>query len=83
MEDGAFRISLSRTSKKTPMAYVKLSSRYLCSITPNEAETHLRNILSELGTLNSSAHVSRIDLCADFVSNENMKSCRPDQSTNL
>ncbi len=27
LEDGAFRISLSRTSKKTPMAYVKLSSR--------------------------------------------------------
>lgn len=32
MEDGAFRISLSRTGKKTPMAYVKLSSRYLCSV---------------------------------------------------
>ncbi len=74
MEDGAFRISLSRTSKKTPMAYVKLSSRYLCSITSIEAETHLRHILSELGILNSSAHVSRIDLCADFVSHENMES---------
>ncbi len=74
MEDGAFRISLSRTSKKTPMAYVKLSSRYLCSITPSEAETHLCYILSELGILNNSAHVSRIDLCADFVSHENMES---------
>lgn len=74
MEDGAFRISLSRTSKKTPMAYVKLSSRYLCSIMPAEAEKHLREILKELGTLESSAHVSRIDLCADFVSHENMES---------
>ena len=74
MEDGAFRISLSRTSKKTPMAYVKLSSRYLCSIKPIEAERHLHHILGELGTLNSSAHVSRIDLCADFVSHENMES---------
>lgn len=74
LEDGAFRISLSRTSKKTPMAYVKLSSRYLCSITPVEAEKHLREILKELGTLDSSAHVSRIDLCADFVSPENMES---------
>lgn len=74
IEDGAFRISLSKTSKKTPMAYVKLSSRYLCSITSIEAETHLRHILSELGTLNNYAHVSRIDLCADFVSHENMES---------
>lgn len=74
MEDGAFRISLSRTSKKTPMAYVKLSSRYLCSNTPIEAETHLRHILSELGILSDYAHVSRIDLCADFVSHENMES---------
>ncbi|SFE80871.1 replication initiation factor [Nitrosomonas sp. Nm166] len=74
VEDGAFRISLSRTSKKTPMAYVKLSSRYLCSIKPIEAEKHLRYILNELGTLESSAHVSRIDLCADFVSHENMES---------
>lgn len=74
LEDGAFRISLSRTSKKTPMAYVKVSSRYLCSVTPVEAEKHLRQILNELGTLESSAHVSRIDLCADFVSHENMES---------
>ncbi len=74
IEDGAFRISLSKTSKKTPMAYVKLSSRYLCSNTPIEAETHLRHILSELGILSDYAHVSRIDLCADFVSHENMES---------
>ncbi len=74
MEDGAFRISLSRTSKKTPMAYVKLSSRYLCSIDPVKAEKYLRLILCELGILSGSAHVSRIDLCTDFVCPENMES---------
>lgn len=74
LEDGAFRIQLSRASKKLPMAYVKLSSRYLASTTPKEAEAHLRAILNELGTLTDMAHVSRIDLCADFVSNENMES---------
>ena len=74
LEDGAFRISLSRSGKSTPMAYVKLSSRYLSSTTPKEAEIHLRLILSELGALKDSAHVSRIDLFADFVSNENMES---------
>ncbi len=74
IEDGAFRISVSRASKFTPMAYVKMSSRYLSSITPKGAEEQLRSILNELGTLTASAHVSRIDLCADFVSNENMES---------
>lgn len=74
LEDGAFRIQLSRASKRLPMAYVKLSSRYLSSVTPTEAETHLRAILNELGVLTELAHVSRIDLCADFVSNENMES---------
>lgn len=74
LEDGAFRIQLSRASKKLPMAYVKLSSRYLSSVTPKEAEAHLREILNEFGTLTDSAHVSRLDLCADFVSSENMES---------
>ncbi|MDD5300092.1 MAG: replication initiation factor [Gallionella sp.] len=74
LEDGAFRIQLSRSSKKLPMAYVKMSSRYLASVTPKEAEAHLHAILNELGTLTDSAHVSRIDLFADFVSNENMES---------
>jgi hypothetical protein len=74
LEDGAFRIQLSRASKKLPMAYVKLSSSYLSSVTPTVAQAHLRDILNELGMLTDSAHVSRIDLCADFVSNENMES---------
>jgi len=74
MEDGAFRISLSRANNGMPMAYVKLSSRYLCSISPEKAEIHLKSILNELGILKGSAHVSRIDLCADFVSSEDMES---------
>jgi len=74
MEDGAFRVSLSRTGKKTPMAYVKMSSKYLCSTTPRNAEIHLRKLLDTLGTITDVAHVSRIDLCADFVSCENMES---------
>lgn len=74
IEDGEFRISLSRANKQTPMAYVKLSSRYLSSITPKNAETQLREILGELGVLTDYAHVSRLDLCADFVSNVNMES---------
>lgn len=74
LEDGAFRIQLSRASKQLPMAYVKLSSRYLSSVTPEQAETELRGILNEIGTLTDSAHVSRLDMFADFGSNENMES---------
>lgn len=74
LEDGAFRICLSKASKQLPMAYVKLSSRYLSSVTPREAEAHLCGILRKLGILTDSAHVSRLDLCVDFVSNENMES---------
>ena len=74
LEDGAFRIQLSRASKQLPMAYVKLSSRYLSSVTPEQAETELRGILNEIGTLTDSAHVSRLDMFADFVLDENMES---------
>ena len=74
MEDGAFHIGLSRANKRTPMAYVKLSSRYLSSVTPKVAEEHLREILNAFGSLTGSAHVSRLDLCSDFVSKEDMES---------
>jgi hypothetical protein len=74
LEDGAFRIQLASSSKMLPMAYVKLSSRYLMSTTPKKAEKNLGEILDGFGMLMDSAHVSRIDLCADFVSNEDMES---------
>ena len=41
--------------------------------TPADAEKSLHNILTELGVLQSSANVSRIDLYVDFVSHQNME----------
>ena len=73
LEDNAFRIQLSRPNKSVPMAYVKVSSEYLTYKTPTDAEKYIHNILTELGVLQSSANVSRIDLYVDFVSHQNME----------
>ena len=73
LEDNAFRIQLSRPNKSVPMAYIKISSEYLTHKLPAEAEKHLHQILSELGVIESSANVSRIDLFVDFVSHQNME----------
>ena len=73
LEDNAFRIQLSRPNKSVPMAYVKVSSEYLTYKTPADAEKSIHNILTELGVLQSSANVSRIDLYVDFVSHQNME----------
>jgi hypothetical protein len=73
LEDNAFRIQLSRPSKAVPMAYIKISSEYLTYKTPAQAEIHLKNILGELGVLQSTANVSRIDLYVDFVSHQDME----------
>ena len=74
LEDGAFRIQLSRPGHKAPMAYVKVSAAYLAHVGPVEAERHLYSLLSELGELKESANVSRIDLFVDFQSSVDMES---------
>ena len=66
LEDGAFRIQLSKGGK-LPVAYVKVSAVFLAHVGPQEAEKRLYRVLAELCRLESSAQVSRIDLYADFV----------------
>jgi len=73
LEDNAFRIQLSRPGKAVPMAYVKISSEYLTHKTPADAEKALHAVLSQLGTLESSANVSRVDMFVDFVSDQDME----------
>ena len=74
LEDGAFRIQLSRPGHKAPMAYVKVSAALLAHIGPVEAEKRLYELLSQLGEIKESANVSRIDLFVDFQTSENMES---------
>jgi hypothetical protein len=74
IEDGAFRIQLSRPGHKAPMAYVKVAAGYLAHVGPVEAEKHLYELLTQLGEIKESANVSRIDLFVDFQSNVEMES---------
>lgn len=78
LEDNAFRIQLSRSKGKVPMAYVKLSSAYLSSVTPRDAEKHLREVVEQFGEMEGVAMVSRIDLFVDFVSSVDMESWKRD-----
>lgn len=73
--DNCFRINISRSrAKSLPMAYAQISSEYLTHKRPDEIVFELQKLLSELGNINSSASVSRIDLFVDFGSNESMES---------
>jgi hypothetical protein len=74
IEDGAFRIQLSRPGHKAPMAYVKVSAIYLAHVGPVEAEKHLYELLSLIGEIKESANVSRIDLFVDFQTSVDMES---------
>lgn len=74
LEDGAFRIQLSRPGKRAPMAYVKISAHYLAHAGPLKAEARLQALLSELGEVKEAANVSRIDLFVDFETNADMES---------
>jgi hypothetical protein len=76
--DHAFMIRLSAgKSKKVPMAYVKVSSRLLSHMAPQEIENEIRGILRSLGEV-LSPKVSRVDLFLDFASDLNMESWRRD-----
>ncbi|MBL8523126.1 MAG: replication initiation factor [Betaproteobacteria bacterium] len=75
LEDACFRISFSkRTANRLPMATVKLSSRYLSTVTPVQGMQKAISILTTMGQLDAAAGVSRIDLFVDFVSYEDMES---------
>ena len=73
LEDGAFRIQLSRRGKKAPMAFVKVSAHFLAHVGPVEAEKCLYGLLSQLGEVKEAANVSRVDLFVDFQSNVDME----------
>lgn len=72
LEDGSFRIQVSRSSK-LPCAYVKISSAYLAHVGPAKAEAEARKVVDELIEVQDAPNVSRIDLFVDFASTENME----------
>ena len=71
--DDAYMIRLSAgKSKKLPMAFVQIGSRYLAHKSPQATESELRAILRSLGAI-SPPKVSRVDLYIDFASTVNME----------
>ncbi|MBI5920890.1 MAG: replication initiation factor [Betaproteobacteria bacterium] len=72
LEDGAFRIQISRSSM-LPCAYVKISSGYLAHVGPANAEESFCALVNELIDGTDSPKVSRIDLFVDFASSECME----------
>lgn len=72
LEDNAFRIQLSR-STKLPAAYVKISSSYLAHVGPKKAAIALQMVIDELIDPFEPANVSRIDCYVDFVWSGNME----------
>ncbi len=71
--DGSYMIRLSsRRSKKTPMAYVQVSSGLLAHKTVMEILVELRGILQALGDIEQ-PRVSRVDLFLDFCSAVDME----------
>ena len=71
--DGAYMIRLSsRRSKKTPMAYVQVSSGLLAYRTVMEIVVELRGILESLGDIEQ-PRVSRVDLFVDFCAQVDME----------
>ena len=67
LEDGCYRIDLSRGKGKLPLAYCKVASDYLCIHLPEQAERDLYDTLSGLGDARPDPNVSRIDLFLDFA----------------
>lgn len=68
LEDNAYRIQFSRNNKRLPMAYVKVSAKFLAYQEPAAILVELTDLLSLCGSLAGSEVVSRIDLAADFSS---------------
>lgn len=73
IEDGAYRIKFSRSGKKLPMAYVKVSAHYLAHKSVHAIQDELHGMLAGLGS-SGLPLVSRIDLAADFVASVGMDS---------
>jgi len=67
LEDGCFRIDLSRGKSKLPLAYCKVASDFLASVSPLQAERDLYQTLSEFADVWPDPKVSRIDLFVDFA----------------
>ena len=71
LEDGAFRITLTRGKQRPQL--VKVSAGYLSFMDPKQVGEAVDRIMAELIELADPPNVTRIDLFVDFVSPEDME----------
>lgn len=68
LTDNWFRLELAKLgAKNVPMAYCRISSELLTCRGVDHSVHVLSEIISELGSLSDFPHISRVDLCVDFV----------------
>ena len=66
--DRWYRIEVAGlNAERAPLAYVKIASEPLTFEGPERVEEDLRSVIEALGLIEGSPNVSRVDLCADFV----------------
>jgi hypothetical protein len=76
--DNCYHIQASNPNAKSlPLAYVQISSEYLCAVGVEQAEKSLRFIVSTLGLVKEPANVSRVDLYVDFCADIRMDLFNP------
>lgn len=68
LQDGVFHLQLSRRQASAlPMVYAQISSEVLTRTGAKYTEIALNNLVSVIGNKPPQATVSRVDLCADFI----------------
>lgn len=74
LQDGALRIALSKPeSVAMPLAYAQLSSESLTYSDVETIEADLRSVVNSIGNVIDEPKNSRVDLCIDFVTNEELE----------
>lgn len=69
--DGWFRIEVAKAKAKLlPMAYCKIASSLLTAMGPDSALDALNAVIKTIGKPESKPNVSRIDICADFTTDQ-------------
>jgi len=70
IQNNVYRISIAKLgAKRAPLAYVQVSSEILTKKSLQSIVDELLKIVQSLGIVTEEASISRVDLCADFVTN--------------
>ena len=71
--DNWYHLQVSRSSSQSlPMLYVQIASEILSHSGVRPSVTNLNSIAMRLGKLDGMATVSRVDLCVDFVTDQDL-----------